>query len=87
MPPDDRSIESRLAALEQASADRTAELRALAEQVPAAVSRRALLAGAASDLRAAPNKGEILRRGVRKLVWTPLAVARRLKRRVAGPPG
>ncbi len=87
MSPDDASIEARLAALEQESAERAAKLRALAAEVPAAVSRRALLTGAVGDLRAAPNKGEIVRRGMRKLAWAPLSAARRLKRRLTADPG
>ncbi|NND73418.1 MAG: hypothetical protein HKN44_00265 [Ilumatobacter sp.] len=82
--PVDASIDARLAALERASDQRSAELRELAAAIPPAISRRALVHGAARDLRAAPNKGEIARRGVRKLVWAPMSLARRVKRRVVG---
>ena len=80
-PVEERPVEERLNALEQASVVRSAELRALATTLPVAVSRRSLLAGAARDLRSAPDKGQIVRSGVRKLLRTPRVVARRLVKR------
>ena len=73
-------IEDRLTALEQASHERRAELRRLAAQLPAAVSRRALLVEAARDLRRAPNKTDIARRGLAKLTRLPAALVRRITR-------
>ena len=75
------TVEERLTALERASDERRRELRELATQLPAAVSRRALLEGAARDLRSAPNKADIAKRGARKILRTPIAAARRLASR------
>lgn len=71
------SIEERLTALELASAERQEELRGTLEKIPAALSRRSLLVDAANDLRSAPNKADIARRGVRKLLRAPKALYRR----------
>lgn len=87
MPADEPTIEQRLSALEQASDERRAELRRLAAAVPAALSRRALVAGLVDDLRHAPNRGEIARRGARKLLRAPAALLRRLTRRLGGGAG
>ena len=64
---DDPTIEQRLSELEAASDRRRAELRAVLDDLPAALSRRALVKAAATDLRHAPGKGDIVRRGVKKL--------------------
>lgn len=60
-------IEAELDALHRASEERTAELKQIAAQLPAVVGRRALIRTLVGDARANPNKGEIARRGVRKL--------------------
>jgi hypothetical protein len=75
---DRSSVEDRLVALERASDERRAELRRLAADVPAAVSRRSLLVGAVRDLKTAPNKGDIVRRAARKIVRLPASLLRRL---------
>lgn len=75
------SFDERLRALEVESDRRTDELKSLAAEVPAAMSRRSLLASAGADLRNAPNKGEIVVRGGRKLLRLPRALVRRLTRR------
>lgn len=75
------SFDERLRALEVASDQRSTELRSLAAQFPAAISRRSLLAIIAADLRSAPNKGDIVVRGGRKLLRLPRAVARSLTKR------
>lgn len=79
----ERTVEERLQALEHASDERRAELRAVLDDLPHAVSRRALVAAAAKDFRAAPAKGDIVRRGLRKLGRIPGAVARRVRSRMA----
>ena len=75
------SFDERLRALEVESDRRTDELKSLAAEVPAAMSRRSLVASAGADLRNAPNKGEIVVRGGRKLLRLPGALVRRLTRR------
>ena len=67
--------------LEAESNVRREELRQIATQLPAAVSRRAVVRSAISDLRNAPNKGEIVRRGARKLMRAPLGAWRRVRQR------
>jgi hypothetical protein len=80
---DPLEVEARLAALERASEERRAELRAVLDDLPAALSRRALVAAAITDARAAPDKGAIVSRGLRKLGRIPAAVWRRGRTRVA----
>jgi hypothetical protein len=75
------SFDERLRALEVESDRRTDELKSLAAEVPAAMSRRSLVASVVADLRNAPNKGEIVVRGGRKLLRLPGALVRRLTRR------
>jgi hypothetical protein len=71
-------IEAELDALQRESEARRTELRAIAAELPAVLSRRALFTAAARDLRAAPDKGMILRRGLRKLGRAPRALWRRV---------
>lgn len=75
------SFDERLRALEVASDQRSAELKSLAAEFPAAISRRSLLANVATDLYNAPNKGDMVARGVRKLLRLPRALIRVLMRR------
>jgi hypothetical protein len=75
----DREIDERLTALEVASDERRAELRALLDRLPAALSRRALVVSAAKDLRHAPNKGDIAGRAVRKLGRITGSLVRRVR--------
>jgi hypothetical protein len=75
------SFDERLRALEVASDQRSAELKSLAAEFPAVISRRSLLASIAADLRIAPNKGDIVVRGSRKLLRLPRALVRNLRRR------
>ncbi|MEP1125036.1 MAG: hypothetical protein ABJH68_14225 [Ilumatobacter sp.] len=63
-------IERRLTALEAASDARRAELRAVLDDLPAALSRRALVRAAAVDLRRAPGKVDVVRRGANKVART-----------------
>ncbi len=62
----DPTIEQRLAELEAASDARRRELRAVLDDLPAALSRRALVRAAAADLRRAPGKTDVVWRGVKK---------------------
>ena len=63
----DPSVEERLAELAAASDARRAELRAVLDDLPAALSRRALVRSAAVDLRHAPDKADVVRRAVKKV--------------------
>lgn len=65
--PDDTEVRRRLAELEAASDRRRREMRAVLDDVPAALSRRRLVSAAVVDLKDAPNKLDGIRRGVRKL--------------------
>jgi hypothetical protein len=60
------------------SVARRAELKSIAEQLPATLSRRALIRSALADLRHAPNKAAIASRGLRKLARAPRSIVRRL---------
>ena len=64
---DDSEVRRRLAELEAASDQRRREMRAVLDDVPAALSRRRLVAAAIADLKTAPNKVDGLRRVVRKI--------------------
>ena len=77
-PAPDAELLQRLDVLEAESRARRAELQAIAAELPAVVSRRALARSVASDLWHAPNKGEIAGRGLRKLLRAPGAVWRRM---------
>jgi len=81
---DPAEVEARLAALERASDERRAELRQRLDDLPAALSRRALVSAAVTDLRAAPDKRGIVTRGLRKVGRIPGAVWRRVRSRLAG---
>lgn len=75
------SVDERLAALERASDERRAELRAVLDQLPHAVSRRALVVAAAKDVRSAPAKGQIVSRAAKKIGRIPGALVRRVRSR------
>lgn len=81
---DPQEIAARLDALEQASDERRAELRAVLDDLPAALSRRALVSAAITDARAAPDKGAIVTRSLRKIGRMPAAAWRRVRARLAG---
>lgn len=66
-PMSDPTVEERLAELEAASDARRAELRSVLDDLPAALSRRALVRAAATDLRQAPGKVDVLRRAARRI--------------------
>ena len=75
----DLTVEARLAELEAASDARRAELRAVLDDLPHAISRRTLVVEAARDLRRAPNKADIAKRAVIKLGRAPGAIGRRVR--------
>ena len=77
-------VEARLRALELESDERRAALRGQLDDLPAALSRRALVSAAVGDLRAAPDKGAIVIRGLRKIGRIPGAVWRRIRDRLEG---
>lgn len=66
--------------LERQSNERRAELQRLAAQIPAALSRRAVLRSIVADARRSPNKGEILRRGLAKVGRAPGRLIRAARR-------
>ena len=63
----DPTVEQRLAELEAASDARRAELRSVLDDLPAALSRRTLVRAAATNLRHAPGKADVMRRGMKKV--------------------
>ena len=81
---DPHEVVERLDALERASDERRAELRAVLDDLPAALSRRALVTAAIADARTAPHKGAIVGRGLRKLGRIPGAAWRRARARFGG---
>ncbi|MGB3737369.1 MAG: hypothetical protein WA964_20615 [Ilumatobacter sp.] len=73
----DPTVEQRLAELEAASDARRAELRSVLDDLPAALSRRTLVRAAAADLRRAPGKVDVVRRGVKKIARSVKGSVRR----------
>jgi hypothetical protein len=78
---DRAAVEARLDALEREAVERRNELRAIAESLPAATSRRFVLTSMVRDLRAAPDRGTVARRTVRKLARAPRDAFRALAAR------
>ncbi len=74
-------VRAALDRLQAESEARRAELRDIAAQLPATVSRTALLRTMAVDLRHAPDKAMIVHRGLRKLGRAPRRLARTVLRR------
>jgi chromosome segregation ATPase len=72
--------ESEIAVLRDEALVRRAEVRALAEQLPLAMSRHALVRGMLRDVRNHPDKSGVVRRGVRKLGRAPRKALRLLRR-------
>jgi len=62
--------------------ERRAEVRSLAEALPTAMSRHALVTGMLHDVRHHPDKAGVVRRGIRKLCRAPRKAARLLKQRL-----
>jgi hypothetical protein len=74
-------ILARLDELEAESSARRAELRRIASELPAAVSRRALLRSLAADLRHTPGTRVVAGRAARRLARAPRSAARRIGER------
>ena len=80
----DTDVLSQLALLDAESNVRREELLRIAAELPATVSRRALMRAIVADLRHSPNKGAIVRRGLSKLLHAPLHAAKRVQLRLRG---
>jgi FtsZ-binding cell division protein ZapB len=70
--------ERALSALKTEALARRAEVRAFAEELPAAMSRRAVVSGLLRDLVHHPDKPGVIRRAVAKLGRAPRKLARKL---------
>jgi hypothetical protein len=81
----DADVLRQLALLEAEANARRDELRRIAAELPATVSRRALVRAMIVDFRSSPNKGAIVRRGVSKLLHAPLHAAKRMQLRLRAP--
>lgn len=71
-------VEQVLGELKTEALARRAEVRALAEELPAAMSRRAVLGGMFRDLVHHPDKPGVIRRAIAKLGRAPRKLARML---------
>lgn len=67
--------------LRTASRQREAALRDIAAQLPAAVSRRAVLGAMVNDLRSVPDRRSVAKRVVAKILRTPSDLIARRKAR------
>lgn len=72
------SAEQALAALKIEAQERRAEVRTLAADLPAAMSRRAVLGGMFRDVVHHPDKPGVVRRAIAKLGRAPRKLARTL---------
>jgi hypothetical protein len=79
------SVEQRLDELQRLSEERRRDLREIAAELPAGLSRRAILRSMADDLLRAPDKADIVVRAWRKAARAPretyFAVRYRWRRR------
>ena len=82
--PSDDDVLAQLALIEAESNARRDELRRIAAELPATVSRRALVRAMVNDVRTSPNKGAIVRRSISKLLHAPLHAAKRVQLRLRG---
>jgi hypothetical protein len=82
--PSDADVLGQLALLEAEANIRREELRRIAAELPATVSRRALTRAIVADFRASPNKGAIVRRAFSKVLHAPLHAAKRVQMRLRG---
>jgi chromosome segregation ATPase len=72
------SAEQALAALKIEAQERRAEVRSLAADLPAAMSRRAVVAGLLRDVVHHPDKPGVVKRAIAKLGRAPRKLARML---------
>ncbi len=70
------AAEQTIAELRADALARRAEVRAMAEALPAALSRHALVTGMLRDVRHHPDKAGVLKRGIRKLGRAPRKAVR-----------
>ena len=82
--PSDDDVLAQLALIEAESNARREELRRIAAELPATVSRRALVRAMVNDVRTSPNKAAIVRRSISKLLHAPLHAAKRVQLRLRG---
>lgn len=75
------AIEQRLDELQRESQERRAELRALAAELPAATSRRALVRSMTTSVLQAPDKPQVAKRVALKAARTPVELVRRVRAR------
>jgi hypothetical protein len=80
--PIDAALEARLDALQRESAQRSAELHAIAAQLPAVVGRRAMLRMLVGDIADNRNKGELVRRGAMTMIRVPVRAWNRMMSQV-----
>ena len=74
--------EAVIARLRAEALERRAEVRAMAEALPSAMSRHALVMGMLRDVRHHPDKKGVATRAVRKLGRAPRKAARIVKQRL-----
>ena len=74
--------EAVIARLRAEALERRAEVRAMAEALPTAMSRHALVMGMLRDVRHHPDKKGVATRAVRKLGRAPRKAARIVKQRL-----
>ena len=80
----DADVLAQLALIEAESNVRREELWRIAAELPATVSRRALMRAMIADFRDSPNKGAVVRRGISKVLHAPLHAAKRMQLRLRG---
>jgi hypothetical protein len=73
------TVEAQLDELQRQSEARYQELQAIAAQLPAALSRRAVLRTMAVDFRYAPGKADVFRRALLKLARVPREAYTRIR--------
>ena len=74
-------IEQRLDELQRQSQERRAELRAIAAELPEAISRRALVGSMWRSIAQAPDKPMVARRIAIKVLRAPADLVRRVRER------
>ena len=75
------TAEQQIATLRDEALARRAEVRAMAEALPTAMSRHALVTGMLRDVRHHPDKAGVFGRAIRKLGRAPRKAARLVLRR------
>jgi hypothetical protein len=78
----DADILRQLDELEAESNARREDLKEIAAQLPATISRRALVKAVVDDFRYSPQKKAIAKRGLYKITRWPLNAAKRLQLKI-----